>query len=236
VARYCVSVVVADRHPFVLCGLKSLLQAESEFKVVAACLDRNSCTEAVRGLSPDLALLDISLPPESGFAVLAAIKSENINTKVVFLSPSLHTSAAVTAIRAGAYGVIPRDATPGLLMRSLRKVAVGQKLLPLTCWDPELRHRPKPDSPATFEAVLAGLTKRERQVVFLVGEGLSNKEVGHQLKLSDGTIKVHLHRIYQKLAIRNRTALAVLAKADVTADRSADGTDISPLVESVKVP
>jgi len=207
--------VIADRHPFILCGLKSVLHAESEFKVVATCRDATTWIEAIHELSPDLALLDICLPPVNGLQVLAAINSEHFRTRIVFLAASLETSGGVIAIAGGAYGVIPQDATPQLLVRCLRKVAFGQKLLPIASWDPELRNGHKHGTPDVFVPLLSGLSERERQVIHLVGEGLSNKEVGRQLNLSCGTIKVHLHRIYQKLAIHNRTALALLAKGDL---------------------
>ena len=210
-ATRCVSVVIADRHPFVLCGLGSVLEADSEFKVVASCRDQTTCIEAIRDLSPELALLDISLPPVSGLQVLAAINAEHFRTRIVFLAASLKTSAGVTAIAGGAYGVIPEDATPQLLVRGLRKVASGQRLLPIGSWDSELRNGHKHgslDALGTFSAVLS---TRERQIIHLVGEGLSNKEIGRRLKISDGTIKVHLHHVYQKLDISNRTVLAALA-------------------------
>ena len=214
-ATRCVSVVIADRHPFVLCGLKSVLDAEGEFKVVATCRDQTTCIEAIRDLSPELALLDMSLPPARGLPVLAAISSERFRTRVVFLSASLETSAVVTAIAGGAYGVIPRDATAQLLVRCVRKVASGQKLLPIASWDPELRNGHEHRSSHGSGTLSAVLSERERQIMDLVSEGLSNKEVGRQLKLANGTIKVHLHRVYQKLAIHNRTVLAVLAKGDL---------------------
>jgi two-component system nitrate/nitrite response regulator NarL len=226
VGTRCVSVVIADRHPFVLCGLRSVLHAESEFEVVATCRDGATCIKAIRDLSPNLALLHLSLPPVSGLSVLAAITSEHSRTRVVFLSTSLATSAGATAIAGGAYGVIPQDATPQLLVRCLRKVASGQKLLPIASWDPELRNGRKHGPPEAFDAFSAVLSERERQIIDLVGEGLSNKDVGRQLNLADGTVKVHLHRIYQKLAIHNRTALAVLAKGDL--DSMKEGVNSHP--------
>lgn len=211
-----VRVVVADRNPLFLCGLKSVLSAEFGFEVVATCRDAPTCIAIIRDLSPGLALLDISLPPVSGLEVLTAINVEHFRTRVVFLSASLNGSAGLAAIAGGAYGVIPQDVTPQLLLRCLRKVASGQNLPPIASWDPELRNGHRHSSPAAFGALSAVLTERERQITHLVGEGLSNKEVGHQLYLSDFTVKTHLHLIYQKLAIHNRTMLAVLAKPELT--------------------
>ena len=202
----CVSIVVADCRPFVLLGLKSVLDAESDFKVVGTCHDGKTCLDIIREQAPDLALLDVALPPVNGLQVLAAINAEHLHTRVVFLSSSLESSASATATAEAAYGVVPQDATPTLLLRCLREVASGQKLVPT------LGH--KNGSAYNFGTLSTVLTERERQIVCLVGEGLSNKEVGRRLDLSDGTVKVHLHRVYQKLVIRNRTALALLAERD----------------------
>ena len=207
-ALRCVSVVIADRHPVILCGLKSILSAESDFNVVASCRDGKTCVEVIRDQSPNLALLDTSLLDLSGLQLLAAIKSEHLGTRVVFFSLSFDSSETASAIARGAYGVIPKEAAPELLLRCLRKVASGLRLLPRAIWDIKLRKGHKSDPRGTLENLQAALTARERQIMHLVCEGLSNKEVGRQLHVSGGTIKVHLHRIYQKLAIQNRTALA----------------------------
>jgi two-component system nitrate/nitrite response regulator NarL len=186
-----------------------MLHAGSEFEVVASCREGKSCIDAIRDLSPNLALLDISLPPVSGLQVLAEINSARFPTRVVFLSDPLENHAGASALAGGAYGVIPQDVTQQLLVSCLRKVASGQKVFPVAGRDSELRNGNK-NSSSALGTLSDVLTVRERQIVRLVGEGLSNKEVGRQLDLSDGTIKVHLHHIYQKLAIRNRTALAAL--------------------------
>jgi two-component system, NarL family, nitrate/nitrite response regulator NarL len=200
-----VSVVIASRQPVVLSGLTSMLRAESDFNVVGSCRDEPECIEAICRLSPVLALLDVSPPCQSGLQVLLAIKSENLRTRVVFLSTSFECPD--TAIAMGAFGVIPREAAPQLVVRSLRQVASGQRL-PRVTWKPEPRSGHEPGRRGAFDNLL---TERERQIMHLVSKGLSNKEVGRDLNLAEGTIKIHLHRIYQKLAIHNRTALAALA-------------------------
>jgi two-component system, NarL family, nitrate/nitrite response regulator NarL len=217
VARRCVSIVIADRHPVVLCGLQSLLCAETDFNVVASCRDGKTLLEVIRDRSPDLALLDPFLLDDlSGLRLLAAIKSDNLGTRVVFFSLSFDTSETTSAIARGAYGVIPKEAAPELLLDSLRKVASGQRLLPRAIRDIEPRKRHKSDPLSTLENLQTAMTARERQIMHLVCQGLPNKEIGRQLHLSGGTITVHLHRIYQKLAIQNRTALAALASRDST--------------------
>ena len=205
----CTSVVIADRHPVVLQGLTKLLGAQSGFKVVACCSDGTNCIEAIRSLAPDIAILDMSMPGLTGLEILAIVNSESLTTRLVFFTASIEHHELVISAAAGAYGVIIKDVSPEVLLQSLRQVADGQRLLPLLSSDLELA-REQSDIAVT-ENMLAVLTERERQIMRLVSEGLSNKEIGRRLNITDGTIKVHLHNIYQKLEINNRTVLAALA-------------------------
>jgi DNA-binding NarL/FixJ family response regulator len=212
----CVKVVIADRHPVVVHGLMSLLGAENDFKVVASCYDGKKCLQAIRDLSPDIALLDILMSGLTGLDILAAATSEHLPTRVVFLTASAEDRDLIIAAARGAYGVVLKEAAPGVLVRCLRQVAAGRRLLPLAT-----------TGNVVTENVLTVLTERERQIMHLVAEGLSNKEVGRQLNISDGTIKVHLHHIYQKLAISNRTALAALAFSHQ--DNTLSDDDVPPI-------
>jgi DNA-binding NarL/FixJ family response regulator len=205
----CTRVVIADRHPVVLQGLTSVLGTPSGFEVVACCRDGPGCIEAIRSLVPDIAILDISIPGLTGLEILAIANSEGLPTRLVFFTASVQEHELVMSAAAGAYGVILKDVALEILVQSLRQIADGQRLLPLTAADqvfPQER-----GTLAVAENVLAVLTDRERQIMALVSEGLSNKEIGRRLNIADGTIKVHLHHVYQKLEINNRTVLAALA-------------------------
>ena len=205
----CTSVVIADRHPVVLQGLTNVLGAHSGFKVVACCSDGPSCIEAIRSLVPDIAVLDISMPGLTGLEILAIANSGNLPTRLVFFTASVEDRELVTLAAAGAYSVILKDAAPEFLVQSLRQIADGQRLLPLPSLDRAVSREQR--NGAIAENVLTVLTDRERQIMGLVSEGLSNKEIGRRLNIADGTIKVHLHHIFQKLEISNRTVLAALA-------------------------
>ena len=204
----CVSIVIADRQPVVLYGLLAMLRSEGDFNVVASCHDGATCIRSIRNLCPDLALLDISQPSPIGYEVLAAVKGEQLSTRVVYLSSSSDAREAAGAIANGAYGIIPKEAAPQLLVRWLRQVASGLRLL-LPVPGASDGHGSAPRCEP--EGLPSVLTRREGEIMRLVCAGLSNKEIGRELNLSDGTIKIHLHHIYQKLAIHNRTALAFLA-------------------------
>jgi len=213
----CIRVLIADRHPVVLQGLTKLLGPQSGFDVVACCSDGTHCIEAIRNLAPDIAILDIAMPGLTGLEILAIAASESLSTRLVFFTASVEDHELVVSAAAGAYGVILKDVVPEILLRSLRQIADGQRLLPLLPQDqvvPRAQNNiaiTEQNNIAITENVLAVLTDRERQIMRLVSEGLSNKEIGRRLNISDGTIKVHLHNIYQKLEISNRTVLAALA-------------------------
>jgi RNA polymerase sigma factor (sigma-70 family) len=206
--------VIADRYPVVLQGLTSLFAAQYDFKIVASCSDGTSCIEAMRNLAPDVAILDVSMPNLTGLEILAIAIAENLSTRLVFFTASVEHRELVAATAAGACSVIPKDATPEILVQSLREVADDWRLLPLLR-SPMLRSElvlsREERNAAVAENVLAVLTDREREIMRLVSEGLSNKAIARRLNISHGTIKVHLHHMYQKLEINNRTVLAALA-------------------------
>src|SRR6266852_1420577 len=205
----CISVVIADHHPVVLQGLTNILGAASGFKIVASCSDGTNCIQAIRSLAPDIAIIDISMPGLTGLEILAIANNESLSTRLVFFTASVEDRELVILAAAGAYGVILKDVAPEILVQSLRQVADGQRLLPLPPSDQTVPREQR--NVANAENVLSVLTDRERQIMRLVSEGLSNKEIGRRLNIVDGTIKVHLHNIFQKLEISNRTVLAALA-------------------------
>jgi len=201
------SVLIADRHPVVLRGLSSVLGAHPDFDIVACCSDGASCIEALRNFAPDIAILDVSMPDVTFLDILSVVNSEMLSTRLVVFTASDQELGLLMAAAADGYSVIPKDVTPEVLMRSLRQVAAGQRLLPA----PSLHQAAPREQSAIAENALAALTDREQQIMRLVSIGLSNKEIGRRLNITDGTIKVHLHHIFQKLEITNRTVLAALA-------------------------
>jgi two-component system, NarL family, nitrate/nitrite response regulator NarL len=199
-----IRVIVADRLPVILQGVTSVLEAQRDFKVVARCGDGASCIEAIRTFRPDITVVGVSLPDISGLEVLAIANSESLCTRVVFFYTSVEARDQQTLIAAGAHAVVPQDVNLEILVQVLRQVADGRRS---ASSDQVVRQEPT----AIAEKSATALTDRERQIMRLVSEGLSNKEIGRRLNLTDGTIKVHLHHIFQKLEVGNRTALAAFA-------------------------
>jgi DNA-binding NarL/FixJ family response regulator len=124
------SMLIADSCPVVVQGLRKVLGAQRNFKIVACCSDGMSCIEAIRNLRPDIAVLDISMPGLSGLEFLSIVNSEGLSTRVVFFTASIEDSELAKSAAAGAYGVILKDAAPEFLVKSLQQVVVGQRLFP----------------------------------------------------------------------------------------------------------
>ncbi|MFK4382329.1 LuxR C-terminal-related transcriptional regulator [Bradyrhizobium sp. USDA 223] len=201
-----VRLVIVDRQPIVLRGLESVLGAQPDFDVIASCSDGTSCIQAMRNLTPDVALLADTLPDLTASEILAIAKADRLPTRLVFFTDSDTDHDLTLAIAAGACDAIAKYVAPDAVLRSLR-LMTKRSFLEQSDLSPTVE---KTDS-SKIENLLELLTPRERQVVRLVSEGMSNKEIAHQLNVSDGTVKVHLHNIFQKLEITNRTVLATLA-------------------------
>ncbi|MGY4478415.1 LuxR C-terminal-related transcriptional regulator [Bradyrhizobium sp. USDA 3364] len=199
-------VLIASRYPVFLLGLNCLLEAEREFKVVARCTDSASCFRQIRDLAPDIVILDMSMPDLLGQAMLE-IASGTPAVRLVWFVTSIEDRDLAMLAAAGAHGVILGEDGPERLLQTIRQVAGGQRMFP-----PPSTEEAGASAPSmAAEKDLAVLTDRERQIMRLVSEGLSNKEIGRRLNVTNGTIKVHLNHIFRKLEISNRTTLATLA-------------------------
>jgi len=198
-----VSIVVADDHPAVLHGVVDVLQSNSGITVVAACSDGIAALQAIRRLAPTVAVLDIFMPGLNGLDVVAGVSAERCPTGVVLLSATASQEQLLTAIAGGAKGIVLKDAALPELVQCVRCVAAGGEWWPSNLINTALVRE------AHYPVEL--LTNREQQIAQMVAGGLSNKEIGRQLDLSEGTVKVHLHNIYRKLKVNNRTTLAAMA-------------------------
>ena len=205
-----VSIVIADDHPVVVQGLVALLRQHGGFEVMETCANGTECIKAIRRLVPDLALLDINMPKPIGLEVLKTVTAERLSTRIVFLAASPSDREILTAVAGGAFGIMLKESAPDALINCLQSVAAGHKWLPPELVDGALERAR--EERRKFARVDEALTLREREVMLLVADGLSNKEVGRRLNVAEGTVKIHLYTIYQKVAVNNRTALANLAR------------------------
>jgi two-component system nitrate/nitrite response regulator NarL len=199
------SFVIADRHPIVLYGLAALLKQQSDFRVSAMCQEGDAALKAILKYSPRVALLDLNLPKMPGLEVLAIVSKQLPTTRVVMFTSSTELRGALAAVHRGAAGIIMKETMGDNLIRCLRRVSSGQSCLPRTLM---LQERSRLSQVAATRAIL---TAREREVVRMVAEGLSNKGIAARLGISEGTTKLHLHHVYSKIGTSKRSYLAKLA-------------------------
>jgi VCBS repeat-containing protein len=193
-----IRLVIADRRPVVLQGFAWLLVAEPDFEVVASCLDGASCLEAVRNLTPDVVLVEDGFSDVTASEMLAVANTENLPARFVFYTASVAHGDLAAAIAAGACNAISMREKPETLLQRLRLLAPT----------PGRAAAGKEQNDAFGEDELTLLTDQERKIMRLVACGMSNKEIARQLKVSTGTIKAHLDRIFAQLEIKNRKELA----------------------------
>jgi DNA-binding NarL/FixJ family response regulator len=196
-------------------GLRALLDAEPDISVLGEASDGSEAVALVRTLHPDVVLMDIRMPGTDGLVATREIAADPAlaGTRVVVLTTFDLDEYVFEAIRAGASGFLVKDTEPTELLRAVRAVAGGDALLSPGVTRRligEFASRSRPSGSRATEQ-LAVLTEREREVVGLVGEGLSNDEIAGRLVVSPATAKTHVSRAMVKLHVRDRAQLVVLA-------------------------
>jgi DNA-binding NarL/FixJ family response regulator len=207
-------VVLADDQVMIRSGLRALLAAEPGLEVVAEAGDGRQALAAVRAHRPDVIVMDIRMPVLDGLAAtrMIAADPELSGVRVLVLTTFDEDELVFEAIRAGAAGFLLKDADPAELLRGIQVAAAGDTLLA-----PQAARRlvaafaaaPAPAGPSA--RALDRLTDREREIVALVGRGLSNDEIAGHLVISPATARTHVSRAMVKLAVRDRAQLVVFA-------------------------
>jgi DNA-binding NarL/FixJ family response regulator len=209
-----IRVAVADDQALVRFGLRVLLETEDDLTVVGEADDGQAAVDLVRRTRPDVVLLDMRMPGMDGLQALRAIMAapELAATRVIVLTTFELDEYVFEALRDGASGFLIKDTEPAELLRAIRVVAAGGSLLSPGVTRRVIAHfgvrrarRPAP------HPGLRALTEREREVVVLVAEGMSNEEIAERLVISPATARTHVHRAMTKLHARDRAQLVVVA-------------------------
>ena len=210
-----ITVALADDQVLVRAGFRALLDAQEDVEVVAEAVDGEQAIELARRHRPDVVLMDVRMPRTDGLQATARITADPAlsRTRVIVLTTFELDEYVFGALRAGAAGFILKDVEPAELVDAVRVVAAGEALLMprhtrrlIEAFVAQADvHAPHDD------AALEELTPREREVLALVGRGLSNREIAEELVLSPLTAKTHVARLFTKLAARDRAQLVVLA-------------------------
>jgi len=209
-----IRVAVVDDQALVRAGVRVLLHDEEDVELVGEAADGEAALALVRQARPNVVLMDVRMPGMDGIEALRQIISDPalVGTRVIMLTTFDLDEYVFDALRAGASGFLMKDTEPGELLRAVRVVAQGESLLSPTVTRRVIREfavRPaaKPPPQQSLEA----LTDRERQVVALVAEGLSNDEIASRLFVSPATVRTHVGRAMMKLDARDRAQLVVFA-------------------------
>ena len=200
-----IRLVLADDHPIVLDGLAQLFLLESDISVVACARNGDEALRAVRELQPDILVLDLRMPVMDGLAVIREMKRDALPTKVVVLT-GVEGDEVFDAIELGVRGVVLKEMAPKLLMRAIREVHAGGTWIERGAATQAVGRLVQRD--AWLGEVAAKLTAREMEVARMIAKGLPNKTVAEKLKIAEGTAKLHLHHVYEKLGLDGRMALA----------------------------
>lgn len=205
-----IRIVVADDHPFILDGLDQLFRAESDCEIVARSADGEEALRAVETYRPDVLVLDVRMPRLDGIELLRRMHAMQLPTKVVLLTASLDDARLLEAFRLGASGLVLKESAPRLLVQSVRQVANGEQSWNGKAIAGALRLVLQREQ--AVAAASSVLTARELEVTRMVASGLRNKEIASRLAITEGTVKFHLHSIYEKLQIDGRYALMNYAR------------------------
>ena len=198
-----IRLIVVDDHPVVRDGLRGMLAVEAEFQVVGEAANGAEAVALVATLMPDVLLMDLRMPGMDGVTATEQIKSTHPGIHILVLTTYDSDADILRAVEAGATGYLLKDAPREELFRAVRATARGESVLAPSVAARLMGQMRRPAEEA--------LTAREIQVLGLVAQGASNKEIGQQLCISEATVKSHLIHIFDKLAVSDRTAAVTTA-------------------------
>ncbi|MHB1234502.1 MAG: response regulator [Microbacteriaceae bacterium] len=203
-----IRVFLVDDHELVRRGISELLSAERDIDVIGEAATAAQARSRIAATRPDVALLDVRLPDGSGIDVCREVHASNPEVRCLILTAYDDEDALYAAVIAGAAGYVLKDVRGSGLLEAVRAVAAGRSLL-----DPSLKdrvtHRIRSELPGE-DPRLNTLSARERQVLALIAEGLTNREIGQRLSLAEKTVKNYVSGVFTKLGLQRRTQAAIL--------------------------
>jgi len=200
-----ITVVIADDHPVVRQGLAVLLEVQDDIELVGEAGDGQAAVRLTLQQAPDVLVLDLKLPGLDGLGVLSELRAHGTPTRVLVLTSATGPTGPALALQAGAAGFLYKDVDPDALVRAIRSVHDGHTVLAADAAG-LVAARPGADSRG-----VRALTGREREVLALLADGRSNREIARMLSVSEKTVKTHVSAILAKLGVADRTQAALLA-------------------------
>jgi DNA-binding NarL/FixJ family response regulator len=205
-----IRVILADDHAIVLSGLQRLFDSHDDFTVVATCRNGAEALAAARTLSADVLVLDLRMPDLTGVGVLRELSRAGVPCRSVLLTAAITDDEVIEAVRLGAQGIVLKESDPETLLECVRKVHLGQQWIDRETMSRAFGRAVQRESAAREAGRI--LTPRESEIVQMVAQGLRNKAIGERLSISEGTVKIHLHNIYEKVKVNGRLELVLWAQ------------------------
>jgi len=210
-----VRIVIADDHPIFRDGLRRLLEAEAEIIVVGEAADGAQAVKLGRQLKPDILLLDLAMPKQTGLEALRELSmpANSSLVRVILLTAAIEKVQILEALQLGARGIVLKESATQMLFEAIERVMAGEYWVHRERVSNLVEHlrtlmQSTPDEP---RQKTYGLTSRELQIVSAVIAGCSNKEIAEQFKICQDTVKHHLSNIFDKLGVSSRLELALFA-------------------------
>jgi two-component system nitrate/nitrite response regulator NarL len=205
-----IRLVIADDHAVVLKGLQALFGTEPDLAVVADCTTGEQTIRAVREHHPDVLVLDLRMRGLDGLAVLRALNEQGIRPRTILLAAEIDDDQTLEAVRLGVAAVVLKEMAPHLLIGCIRKVHAGERWFEGQSVGRALEGMLRRE--AGLRDLRQALTNRELDIVRMIVLGLRNAEIAGRLCVSEGTVKSHLHHVYEKLGVNGRMDLLLLAQ------------------------
>ncbi len=198
-----IRILIAEDHAMLADALKMLLDTQDDFECVGIAVDGNRALQCARELSPDLLLLDLGLPGLDGLEVMTALQALPAPPRVLVVTARMDAGSVRAALALGAAGYVPKNESTSELLLAIRRVAQGRRYI-----SDEIAGLFVDDAAPQTEVKL---TASERTILRLVGEGLTSKEIGAKLGISEGTVRKHRENLRSKLGTRNSAEMAAYA-------------------------
>ncbi|WP_138905392.1 response regulator [Streptomyces albidochromogenes] len=210
-----IRVVIADDEPLIRAGIRMILTSDRAIEVVAEGANGREAVELARVHAPDVVLLDLQMPVMDGLTALAELGRAVPSARVIVLTTFGERENVLRALESGGAGFLLKDSAPAELIRAVRAAAAGDAYLSPGATRHVVEQLASGRAPARAEEarrLVTALSGRERDVLALLGEGLSNADAGRRLHMSEATVKTYVSRILAKLGCENRVQAALLAR------------------------